>query len=229
MAEKLNINEWPKEDRPREKLREHGAEVLSDAELLAILIGSGTPNETAVDLMKRILSGCQNNLNALGKMTMRELTAYKGIGDAKAITIMAACELGRRRAAAEVVDRENMGSATAIYNYMRQKIGELDVEEAWVLLLNNSFKLLKAVRLSHGGLTETAVDVRLAIKEAILANATILVLSHNHPSGSVYPSRADDRLTADMGKACEMMRILFADHIIISDGQYYSYHDEGKL
>lgn len=229
MVDKLNINQWAEEDRPRERLREHGAEALSDAELLAILIGSGNANETAVDLMKRILADCHNNLNALGKLSLHELMAYKGIGEAKAITIIAACELGRRRAAAKAVDREDMGTATAIYNYLHPKIGELDVEEAWVLLMNHNFKLLKAVRLSHGGLTETAVDVRLAMKEAVLANATILVLSHNHPSGNITPSRDDDRLTERMKKACEVMRIHFADHIIITDGQYYSYHERGKI
>lgn len=229
MTDKLNINQWAEEDRPREKLLANGPEALTDAELLAILIGSGTTKETAVDLMKRILFDCQNNLNTLGRRSIHELTAYKGIGEAKAVTIAAACELGRRRAATKVADREDMGSAVAIYDYMHPRIGELDTEESWVLLMNQRFRLIKAVRLSHGGLTETAVDVRLAIREAVLANATILALSHNHPSGSVLPSREDDRLTECFRKACDIMRLHFADHVIVADGSYYSYREQGKL
>ncbi|MBP3767098.1 MAG: DNA repair protein RadC [Prevotella sp.] len=226
---KLSINQWAKEDRPREKLAASGAEALSNAELLAILIGSGSMKESAVELMKRILSECNNNLNTLGKMSLHELMQYNGIGEAKAITILAACELGKRRQREQAEERPDLGTATRMYNYLHTHMQDLDVEEAWLLLMNQNFRLIKSLRLSHGGITETAVDVRLIIKEAVLCNATILALAHNHPSGSIRPSADDNRLTERVKKACEVMRIRFADHIIVTDGQYYSYHEQGKI
>jgi DNA repair protein RadC len=226
---KLSINQWAKEDRPREKLAASGAEALSNAELLAILIGSGSMKESAVELMKRILSECNNNLNTLGKMSLHELMQYNGIGEAKAITILAACELGKRRQREQAEERPDLGTATRMYNYLHTHMQDLDVEEAWLLLMNQNFRLIKSLRLSHGGITETAVDVRLIIKEAVLCNATILALAHNHPSGSIRPSADDNRLTERVKKACEVMRICFADHIIVTDGQYYSYHEQGKI
>ena len=226
--EKLNINQWAKEDRPREKMAELGTEALSNAELLAILIGSGSTDESAVALMKRVLADCNNNLNSLGKKTQHELMAYKGIGEAKAVTILAACELGKRRQAETPEERPDLNSATKIYKHMHHLMQDLDVEEFWVLLLNQHYRLIKKVRISHGGITETAVDVRIIIREAVLANATILAVCHNHPSGSLSPSRADDELTKTIQKACELMRIYFMDHIIVTDGQYYSYHELGK-
>ena len=225
---KLNINQWAEEDRPREKLAAQGAEALSNAELLAILIGSGNTDESAVELMKRILNSCNNSLNTLGKMSIRELMTFKGIGEAKAITILAACELGKRRQREQPEQRPELSTATRMYNYLHPRMQDLDVEEAWVLLMNQDFKLIKSLRLSHGGITETAVDVRLIIKEAVLCNATILALAHNHPSGSIRPSREDDRLTQSVKQACDVMRIHFADHIIVADGCYYSYHEQGK-
>ncbi len=229
--DKLTICEWAEEDRPREKLMRLGAEALSNAELLAILIGSGAPGESAVDLMKRVLKDCNNNLNTLGKRTIAQLTspAYKGLGPAKAVTILAACELGKRRQLEKVEERLDLGSATAIYNYMRPNMQDLDVEEAWVLLMNQNFKLIKAKRISHGGISETAVDVRIILKEALLSNATIVALCHNHPSGNNRPSRDDDRLTERVGKACEAVRLYFADHVIVTDGSYYSYREQGKI
>ena len=226
--EKLNINQWAKEDRPREKMAYLGTEALSNAELLAILIGSGSTDESAVTLMKRVLADCNNNLNSLGKKTLHELMVYKGIGEAKAITILAACELGKRRQAETPEERPDLSSATKIYRHMHQLMQDLDVEEFWVLLLNQHYRLIKKVRISHGGITETAVDIRIIIREAVLANATILAVCHNHPSGSLSPSRADDELTKAIQKACELMRIYFMDHIIVTDGQYYSYHELGK-
>ena len=228
MTDKLNINQWAEEDRPREKLAAQGAEALSNAELLAILIGSGNTDESAVELMKRILNSCNNSLNTLGKMSIRELMTFKGIGEAKAITILAACELGKRRQREQPEQRPELSTATRMYNYLHPRMQDLDVEEAWVLLMNQNFKLIKSLRLSHGGITETAVDVRLIIKEAVLCNATILALAHNHPSGSIRPSREDDRLTQSVKQACDVMRIHFADHIIVADGSYYSYHEQGK-
>ena len=226
---KLNINQWAEEDRPREKLMTLGAEALSNAELLAILIGSGSTKETAVELMKRILVNCHNNLNTLGKMSIRDLCQYNGIGEAKAITILAACELGKRRVREKAEERPQLSTATDIYNYMYTRTQDLDVEEAWIVLMNQNYRLIKTVRLSHGGLTETAVDVRVAMKEAIMANATVMVLCHNHPSNNPKPSKDDDRLTERMKKACELMRIHFLDHIILTDGMYYSYHEMGRL
>ena len=226
--EKLNINQWAKEDRPREKMADLGTEALSNAELLAILIGSGSTNESAVELMKRVLADCSNNLNSLGKKTIQELMRYKGIGEAKAITILAACELGKRRQAESPEERPNLDSASKIYRHMHHLMQDLDVEEFWVLLLNQHYRLIKKVRISHGGITETAVDVRIIIREAVLVNATILAVCHNHPSGSLSPSRADDELTKTIQKACEIMRIHFMDHVIVTDGQYYSYHELGR-
>lgn len=226
---KLNINQWAEEDRPREKLMALGAEALSNAELLAILIGSGSTKETAVELMKRILVNCHNNLNTLGKMSIQGLCQYNGIGEAKAITILAACELGKRRVREKAEERPQLSTATDIYNYMYTRTQDLDVEEAWIVLMNQNYRLIKTVRLSHGGLTETAVDVRVAMKEAIMANATVMVLCHNHPSNNPKPSKDDDRLTERMKKACELMRIHFLDHIILTDGMYYSYHEMGRL
>lgn len=229
MPEKLTIANWAEEDKPREKLERLGPEALSNAELTAILIGSGSQDESAVGLMKRILNDCDNNLNTLGKMSIRELTKYKGMGPAKAITILAACELGKRRALDKIGLRPDLGSSLAVYNYMHPKMQDLDVEEAWILMMNQNFKLIKAEKISHGGLTETAVDVRLIMKEVLLNNATILCLCHNHPSNNATPSGQDDMLTLKVSKACEIMRIFFMDHIIITDGQFYSYHDKGKL
>ena len=226
---RLSINEWAEEDRPREKLQALGAECLSNAEPLAILIGSGSTDESAVALMKRIMNDCSNNLNTLGKMSIRELTAYKGMGPAKAITILAACELGKRRQKTQVEERRRLSSPQDIYEYMHPTMQDLDVEEAWVLLLNQGFRLIKPVRLSHGGISETAVDIRLIMKEAIVNNATVIALCHNHPSNNLFPSRNDDNLTRNVKKACETMRIHFLDHVIVTDGAYYSYSEKGRL
>ena len=226
--EKLTIAHWSESDQPREKLRDKGPQALSNAELLAILIGSGTPGVSAVELMQEVLSNCNNNLNTLGKMTIRQLMDYKGIGEAKAITILAACELGKRRQMETPEERPDMGTATRIYNHMHPMMQDLDVEEFWVLLLNQHYRLIKKVRISHGGITETAVDIRIIMREAVLANCTILAVCHNHPSGNLSPSRQDDELTRSIKRACELMRIHFLDHIIITDGNYYSYHESGK-
>lgn len=226
--EKLTINNWAEEDRPREKMASLGAEALSNAELLAILIGSGSTKESAVDLMKRVLADSKNNLNTLGKMSIYELCQYNGIGEAKAITILAACELGKRRQMESPEERPDLGTATRIYNHMHPIMQDLDVEEFWVLLMNQHYRLIKKLRISHGGITETAVDIRIIMKEAVLANTTILAVCHNHPSGNLKPSRQDDELTKSIKRACELMHIHFLDHVIITDGQYYSYHEQGK-
>ena len=227
--EKLNINQWAEEDRPREKLMRLGAEALSNAELLAILIGSGSTKESAVDLMKRVLNDCNNNLNTLGKRTIHELCEFNGIGEAKAITILAACELGKRRQMEKAEERPELSTATRIYNYMHPLMQDLDVEEFWVLFMNQNFRLIKRQRIAHGGISEVSVDIRIIMREAILANTTVLAVCHNHPSGSLRPSTQDDALTASIRKASELMRIRFYDHVIITDGNYYSYHEQGKL
>ena len=225
---KLTIAHWSESDQPREKLRDKGPQALSDAELLAILIGSGTPGISAVELMQEVLSNCNNSLNTLGKMTIRQLMDHKGIGEAKAITILAACELGKRRQMEMPEERPDLGTATRIYNHMHPVMQDLDVEEFWALFLNQHYRLIKKIRISHGGITETAVDIRIIIREAILSNTTILAVCHNHPSGSLKPSRQDDELTKSIKRACELMRIHFLDHVIITDGNYYSYHESGK-
>jgi DNA repair protein RadC len=227
-TEKLNINQWAEEDRPREKLMRQGAEALSDAELLAILVGSGSTKETAVELMKRVLSECDNNLNTLGKMTIGELCKYNGIGEAKAITIIAACELGKRRQHEKVKERKKISTSQDIYEYMHPMMQDLNTEEAWVLLMNQNFKLIKSARISRGGITETSVDVRIIIKEAVLANATMIALCHNHPSGNIEPSAEDNRITEKVRMACKTMRLHFLDHVIVTDGGYYSFHDNGR-
>lgn len=227
--EKLNINQWAEEDRPREKMERLGAEALSDAELLAILVGSGSPQEDAVSLMKRILSDCNNNLNTLGKMTLRQLCEYNGVGPAKAITILAACELGKRRQMEKPEERPDLGTATKIYNHMHPVLQDCDVEEFWLLLMNQNNRLIKKVRISHGGITEVSVDIRIIMREAVLANATIIAVCHNHPSGNLRPSTADNDLTNQLQRACQLMRIHFMDHVILTDGNYFSYRETGRL
>lgn len=226
---KMAITEWAMEDRPREKLMAHGPEALSTAELLAILIGGGTKNESAVDLMKRLLKDCDNNLAVLSKKSLKELTNYKGIGDAKAVTILAACELGKRREKSEAPKRPTLDDARKMYEFLWPKMRDLNVEESYALLMNQSFKLIECYKVSNGGLTETAVDVRMIIKRALEVNATIVALAHNHPSGNIRPSRDDDNLTKCVADACRVMRLHFADHIIVTDGDYYSYQENGKL
>ena len=227
--DKLNINQWAEEDRPREKLMRLGPSALTDAELLAILVGSGSTKEDAVTLMKHILADCNNNLNTLGKLTIRDLCKYNGVGEAKAITILAACELGKRRQSGKPEERPDLGTATLIYNYMHPQLQDLDVEEFWLLLMNQNHRLIKQIRISHGGITETAVDIRIIIREAVLANATMLAICHNHPSGSLRPSPMDNDLTTSIQRACQLMRIKFLDHVIITDGAYYSYRETGRV
>lgn len=226
---KLGIKEWNPEDRPREKLAALGADALTNAELLAILIGSGSENETSVSLMQRVLHDCDDNLSSLGKLSLHELTAYRGIGPAKAITIMAAMELGRRRAASRPADRPQITSSQSIYDLMAEKLRDLHTEECHVILLNNALRLIGTKCVSRGGLTGTTVDVRLVLREALLARATSMALCHNHPSGTLKPSRADDELTRRVSEAAVQVDLKLIDHLIITDGAYYSYNDEGRL
>lgn len=227
--DKLNINQWAEEDRPREKLMRLGPHALSNAELMAILIGSGNTKESAVDLMKRVLSDCHNNLNMLGKMTISQLCNYNGVGEAKAITLLAACELGKRRQMEAPEERPDLGTATRIYNYMHPLLQDLDVEEFWLLLMNQNYKLIRKMRMAHGGITEVSVDIRVIIREAVLANATIIAVCHNHPSGNLRPSKADQDITESLRQACGLMRLHLLDHVIITDGAYFSFHESGRL
>lgn len=226
---KMRIGQWAAEDRPRHKLDTLGAEALTNAELLSILIGTGSRQEDAVRLCARVLRDCGNNLNTLGKKTAPELMKYNGLGFSKVMTILAAVELGRRRQQERAEESPDLGTATRIYDYMYPRMADLPTEEFWALLMNQHYRIIKAVRISQGGITETLADIRVIMKECVVNNATILAVCHNHPSGQVTPSKCDDELTRAIKKACELMRLHFLDHVIIADGCYYSYHEQGKL
>lgn len=229
MTERLSINQWAEEDRPREKMMLQGASALTNAELLAILIGSGNAEDSAVELMRKVLNDYHNNLNELGKASIDELCRYKGIGPAKAITILAASELGKRRKEETVEERRVIAMSKDVYEYLHPLMCDLPTEECWVLLLNQASKLIDKVRISTGGLNATAVDVRCILREALLKRATAFALCHNHPSGNIRPSREDDLLTREVNRAAECMNIRFVDHVILTDGAFYSYADEGRI
>ena len=228
MLDKLTINRWAEEDRPREKMMSKGAQALTNAELLAILIGSGSDEDSAVSLMQKVLSAYGDSLDHVGRLSMEELCRFRGIGPAKAVTILAACELGRRRAV-EQPERRQIRSAAQVYDYFYPLMRDLAVEECHVLLLNQSARIIDSVRIGMGGLTETVVDVRLILREALLKRATSLILCHNHPSGNLRPSTHDDHLTRQVKEAALLLNISLLDHIIFTDEGYYSYADEGKL
>ena len=221
------ITTWSEDDKPREKLMLKGKSALSDAELIAILIGSGSRNESAVGLSKRILSKVENNLNALGKLSIQQLMTFKGIGEAKAISIIAAMELGRRRRGEEAVELKKITSSKMIFEIMQPIIGELPHEEFWVLYLNNSNKVITKSQLGRGGITGTVVDVRLIFKAAIEMCATGLILCHNHPSGTLVPSDADKQITKKLKAAGQNLDIQVLDHIIIAENGFYSFNDDG--
>ncbi|HPW98580.1 MAG TPA: DNA repair protein RadC [Flavobacterium sp.] len=223
----FSIKNWAEDDKPREKLMLKGKQALSDAELIAVLIGSGSRNESAVDLSKRILKSVDNNLNALGKLSLKQLMEFKGIGEAKAISIAAAMELGRRRREEETVELKKITSSKAVFEIMQPIIGELPHEEFWVLYLNNSNKVIYKAQLSKGGITGTVVDVRLIYKTALEQNATSIILSHNHPSGKLQASDADLQITKKLKAAGEQLDIKVLDHIIITENGYLSFQDEG--
>lgn len=220
------ITNWSEDDKPREKLMLKGKSALSDAELIAILIGSGSRNESAVDLSKRILASVDNNLNALGKLTIQQLMNFKGIGEAKAISIMAAMELGRRRRAEEAIELKKITSSKTIFELMQPIIGELPHEEFWVLYLNNSNKVLSKSQQGKGGITGTIIDVRLVFKAAFELGATALVLCHNHPSGNLKPSEADKQMTKKLKEAGKHLDIQVLDHVIVGENGYFSFVDE---
>jgi DNA repair protein RadC len=221
------INQWAEDDRPREKFLLKGKSSLSDSELLAILIGSGSRNESAVQLCQRILASTNNNLNQLGKISVNQLTNFKGIGEAKAISIAAALELGRRRRAEESIELKKITSSKMVFEIMQPIIGELPHEEFWILYLNNSNKVIHKAQLSKGGLTGTVVDVRLIFKTAFEHNAISIILTHNHPSGKLQASEADIQITKKIKEASKHLEINVLDHIIITENGFYSFNDEG--
>lgn len=232
MSEKpssFSIKSWSQDDQPREKLREKGKTVLSDAELLAILIGSGNREESAVDLCKRILASVDNNLNALGKLTIKQLMSFKGIGEAKAISIVGALEIGRRRRLEDAISLDKITSSKTVFETMQPIVGELSHEEFWILYLNNSNKIIKKNQLSKGGITGTLVDVRLVLKTALEYGATSLILCHNHPSGALKPSQADKDITQKLKKGAQSLDIKVLDHLIITEQSYFSFADEDLL
>ncbi len=225
----LTIKNWNEDDRPREKLLLKGKESLSDAELIAILLGSGNNDENAVELAKRILSSVENNLNELGRLTVNDLIKFKGIGEAKAVSVITALEIGRRRRHEEAVKRAKIKSSKDVFDLMQPLIGDLSYEEFWILYLNNSNKVLHKMNLSKGGITGTLVDNRLVLKKALEINATAIILCHNHPSGTLSPSNSDISLTKRIKAASEVMDIKTLDHLIITQKKYYSFADENML
>jgi len=232
MADKqgaFSIKNWSQDDQPREKLLYKGKAALSDAELVAILIGSGNREESAVALCKRILSSTDNNLSALGKMSIKQLTAFKGIGEAKAISIIAALELGRRRRGEEALQKKKITSSKSVFELMQPIIGELEHEEFWIIYLNNSNKVIHKNQLSKGGITGTLVDVRLVLKNALEVGALGLILAHNHPSGTLKASEADKNITQKLKTAAQSLDIKVLDHLIITEKAYFSFADENVL
>ena len=225
----FSIKTWNEDDRPREKLLVKGKTSLSDAELIAILIGSGNKDESAVGLSKRILSSAGNNLKELGKKSITDLLEFKGIGEAKAVTILAALELGRRRQAVDALEREKVTSSKAAFELLRPMIGDLPHEEFWAVYVNNSNKVLQMQQLSKGGITGTVVDVRLTMKSALQLGAVGIILAHNHPSGTIKPSASDLKLTEKLKFAGDSLDIKILDHLIITEKAYFSFADEQLL
>ncbi|WP_178987583.1 RadC family protein [Winogradskyella schleiferi] len=225
----FSIKNWSQDDQPREKLRDKGKTSLSDAELIAILIGSGNREESAVALCKRIFASVDNNLNALGKLSIAQLMEFKGIGEAKAITIAAALELGRRRRLEDTLRLDKIISSRSVFDLMQPIIGDLPHEEFWILYLNNSNKVIHKNQLSKGGITGTLVDVRLVLKNALEVGATALILCHNHPSETLKPSKSDKDVTQKLKAAAESLDIKVLDHLIITEKAYFSFADENII
>jgi DNA repair protein RadC len=225
----LSIKQWAEDDRPREKLLLKGRTSLSDAELIAVLIATGTREESAVDLAKRILLLARNNLNLLGKISVRELQKINGIGSAKATCIVAALELGRRRKDEAPLSRKKISSSADTFTLLGPLLSDLPVEEFWVLLLNRANKLLDYKRISEGGVSGTIVDTKVIFKYALEHLASSIILCHNHPSGNTEPSEADKQLTKNIRTAASVLQISLIDHLIIGHGNYFSFADDGIL
>ncbi len=225
----LTIKQWAEDDRPREKMMSKGVAALSDAELMAILIGSGTKNESAVAISQRILNGANNNLNELGKFSLKDFTQIKGIGNAKGVTIMAALELGRRRKLSEAINKKQITSSTDVIEIFQPLLADLPYEEFWVLLLNRANKVIDRVRISEGGFTATIVDIRRIMRAALDNQAIGIILCHNHPSGNNNPSDDDIKITTKIKSAAATMDISLLDHVIITDQKCFSMADNSLI
>jgi DNA repair protein RadC len=225
----LKITDWALEDRPREKLLQKGTTSLSDAELLAILISSGTKDKSAVDLGRELLGIADNNLNSLGKLSIADLKKIRGIGTARAVTIAAALELGRRRRLSDVQYVQQIRSSKDVSDIFQPLLSDLPHEEFWILFLNRSNKVINRMKLSQGGISGTVTDVRMVMKKAIEYLASGIIVCHNHPSGNLNPSESDSKITQKIKEAGNLMDIQLLDHLIISDNDYYSFADNGIL
>lgn len=226
---KQPITSWAEDDRPREKLLEKGKSSLSEAELLAILIGSGSRGESAVELCKRILGDNGNNLVELGRLSIQDLMKYKGIGEAKAISIIAALELGRRRRELEALEKNKISSSNDVFELFHGDLSDLNTEEFWILLLNRANKVMKKVKISSGGISGTVADTRVIFKNAIEHLSSSIILVHNHPSGNNKPSQTDITLTKKLVEAGKIMDISVLDHIIVAENNYFSFADDGLI
>ncbi|MBP8903215.1 MAG: DNA repair protein RadC [Paludibacteraceae bacterium] len=226
---RLTIREWAEDDRPREKLLNKGASALSDAELLAILVSSGNKEESAVELCKRILSDNHNNLNELARLSISDLEKYKGIGEAKAISIVAALEIGKRRKTSDALDRKKITQSSDLFELFEPILLDLNHEEFWVAFMNGANKVLDTKRLTQGGMRQTVVDVPMLLRMGLERSSHAIAVAHNHPSGENYPSKEDLSITQKIKTGCEAVGIRLLDHIIIAGGKYYSFADEGKL
>lgn len=230
-AEKhLTVKSWSPEDRPREKMLQYGPSGITDTELIAILLGSGTRNETVMELSRKLLQSVHNNIDQLSRLSVKELTKIKGIGEVKALSIAAAFELGRRHSVSEILNKDKITTSREIADIFRAKIGALSHEEFWLILLNRSNKILDKVRISQGGISGTVADIRIMLKEAIEKLASGIILCHNHPSGNIQPSSEDISLTRKIKEAGQLMEIQLLDHIIVSGrNEYFSFADEGLI
>lgn len=223
---KRTIKEWPLDERPREKAIKNGISTLSNSELMAILIGSGTPDESAVELMRKVLASCNDSIARLSRLTVDDLCLFKGIGPAKALTIVAACELWKRRDGDDITRTKYIKSSLDLFGYFHPMLCNLNIEQCHVLMLNSKNGVIDSALIGSGGLSATTVDIRLVIREALMKRATAIALCHNHPSGNTRPSREDNELTKNLRDACRVMNIRFLDHIIVAGDKYYSYNDE---
>ena len=217
------------DERPEFKEANYGFDTLSNTELLSMIINRGAGTTESLSQARQLMNIADGSLSNLAKLSIDEMQVVQGIGDCKALAVLAAIELGKRRALERMPTKPDLGSSLAIYNYMLPQMADLKVEQAHAIFMNQNFRLIKSVKLSQGGITETSVDIRILMREAVMSGATIMAFVHNHPSGNTQPSKADDVLTQQIAKACQIMRIFFMDHVIVADGSFYSYHDKGRL
>lgn len=217
------------DERPEFKAANYGFDTLSNTELLSMVINRGAGTTESLSQARQLMNIADGSLSNLAKLSMDEMQVVQGIGDCKALAVLAAIELGKRRAVERMPTKPDLGSSLAIYNYMLPQMADLKVEQAHAIFMNQNFRLIKSVKLSQGGITETSVDIRILMREAVMSGATIMAFVHNHPSGNTQPSKADDMLTQQIAKASQIMRIFFMDHVIVTDGSFYSYHDKGRL